>query len=256
MCETWGRIRMRIGIILMPIRIRIWISIQHGNLDPDRHQNSKRCQSTTLSRRFKKIKKFGQMHVLLLSPNTPFHSLYATFCKKKTELKFGAALVCRCWGWTTPPPPSGTPSSSSPCRARARASSTWRSASSDRTSRRVAIHPWRMRAHLFFFTGSSGKLVSCFFFSGVWKSYKRLRWDSLKKASLLLFVNFLGAGAEKFTVLRLLIKWGGRLDSGPGVQKCPTKIELREEILCFEVLDVLFWGLKAFTVDWTPFMEA
>ncbi len=29
MCETWGRIRMRKGIILMPIRIRvrIWVGI-------------------------------------------------------------------------------------------------------------------------------------------------------------------------------------------------------------------------------------
>ncbi len=27
MCKTWSRIRMRIGIILMPIRIRIWTGI-------------------------------------------------------------------------------------------------------------------------------------------------------------------------------------------------------------------------------------
>jgi hypothetical protein len=28
------------------------------------------------------------------------------------------------------------------------------------------------------------------------------------------------------------------------------------EISCFEVLDVLFWGLKASFVAWTSFMEA
>jgi hypothetical protein len=39
-------------------------------------------------------------------------------------------------------------------------------------------------------------------------------------------------------------------DSGPRGQKLHTKIS------CFEVLDVLFWGLKAFPVTWTSFMEA
>jgi hypothetical protein len=28
MCKTWGKIRMRIGIVLMPIRIRIRIGIK------------------------------------------------------------------------------------------------------------------------------------------------------------------------------------------------------------------------------------
>jgi hypothetical protein len=29
-----------------------------------------------------------------------------------------------------------------------------------------------------------------------------------------------------------------------------------KKFLCFEVLDVLFWGLKASSVTWTSFMEA
>jgi hypothetical protein len=40
MCETWGRIRMRIGIMLFPIRIHPDLDRhQHGNSDPDRHQD-------------------------------------------------------------------------------------------------------------------------------------------------------------------------------------------------------------------------
>ncbi len=38
----------------------------------------------------------------------------------------------------------------------------------------------------------------------------------------------------------------------------PTKIEKAEkfqEISSFEVLDVLFWRLKAFSVAWASFME-
>jgi hypothetical protein len=38
------------------------------------------------------------------------------------------------------------------------------------------------------------------------------------------------------------------LDPGPGGQKLPTKIEKILEISCFEVLDVLFLGLKASSV--------
>ncbi len=41
-----------------------------------------------------------------------------------------------------------------------------------------------------------------------------------------------------------------RLDADPGGQKWPTKIEKSEEISCFEVLDVLFWGLKASQFSW------
>jgi hypothetical protein len=34
------------------------------------------------------------------------------------------------------------------------------------------------------------------------------------------------------------------------------KIEKRREFSSFEVLDVLFWGLKASSVAWASFMEA
>ncbi len=36
----------------------------------------------------------------------------------------------------------------------------------------------------------------------------------------------------------------------------PQKIEKRTEFSSFEVLDVLFWGLKASPVAWESFMEA
>ncbi len=41
-----------------------------------------------------------------------------------------------------------------------------------------------------------------------------------------------------------------------GGQKWPTKKEKSTEFSCFEVLDVLFWGLKASPLAWAPFMEA
>ncbi len=68
------------------------------------------------------------------------------------------------------------------------------------------------------------------------------------------------------TVLRLLILWSSDPDSirsvdpslNPGAQKWPAKIEKNYATSCFEVLDVLFWGLKAFSVPvaWTSCMEA
>jgi hypothetical protein len=45
-------------------------------------------------------------------------------------------------------------------------------------------------------------------------------------------------------------------DPDPGGQKWPTKIEKGTEFLCFEVLYVLIWGLKASPVAWGSFMEA
>jgi hypothetical protein len=39
MCETWGRIRLRIAIILMPMIRSGSGSESTWNLDPDRHQN-------------------------------------------------------------------------------------------------------------------------------------------------------------------------------------------------------------------------
>ncbi len=45
-------------------------------------------------------------------------------------------------------------------------------------------------------------------------------------------------------------------DPDPGRQKWPQKIEKRTEFSSFEVLDVLFWGLKASPVAWESFMEA
>ncbi len=44
-------------------------------------------------------------------------------------------------------------------------------------------------------------------------------------------------------------------DPDQGGQKWPTKIEKSTEILCIEVLDVLFWGLKASSVAWAFFIE-
>ncbi len=46
-------------------------------------------------------------------------------------------------------------------------------------------------------------------------------------------------------------------DPDPGGQKWHTKIEKSTEFSCLEVLDVLFWGLKAASpVAWVSFMEA
>jgi hypothetical protein len=45
-------------------------------------------------------------------------------------------------------------------------------------------------------------------------------------------------------------------DPDPGGQKLPTKIEKSTEFSCFEVLDVLFLGLKASPEAWASFMEA
>ncbi len=45
-------------------------------------------------------------------------------------------------------------------------------------------------------------------------------------------------------------------DPDPGGQKLPKKIEKRTEFSSFEVLDVLFWELKASSVAWESFMEA
>jgi hypothetical protein len=41
----------------------------------------------------------------------------------------------------------------------------------------------------------------------------------------------------------------------PGGQKRHTKIEKSKEFSCFEVLDVLFRGLKASPVFWASFRE-
>ncbi len=48
----------------------------------------------------------------------------------------------------------------------------------------------------------------------------------------------------------------GSLDPDPGGKKWPTKIEQSSLISYFEVLYVLFWGLKASSVAWTSFKEA
>jgi hypothetical protein len=45
-------------------------------------------------------------------------------------------------------------------------------------------------------------------------------------------------------------------DPNPGGQKLPTKLGKNYDILCFEVLDVLFLALKASSVTWKSFMEA
>jgi hypothetical protein len=42
---------VRIGIVSMLILIRIWIGIQHGNSDPDRHQNDADPQHWFLGQR-------------------------------------------------------------------------------------------------------------------------------------------------------------------------------------------------------------
>jgi hypothetical protein len=42
----------------------------------------------------------------------------------------------------------------------------------------------------------------------------------------------------------------------PKGQKLPTKIEKSTEFPCFEMLDVLFLGLKASPVAWESFKEA
>jgi hypothetical protein len=45
------------------------------------------------------------------------------------------------------------------------------------------------------------------------------------------------------------------VDPDPGEQKLPTKIEKSQEISCFEVLDVLYSGMKASPLAWTSFLE-
>ncbi len=45
-------------------------------------------------------------------------------------------------------------------------------------------------------------------------------------------------------------------DPDPGGGEWPTKIEKSTEFSCFEVMDVLFWGLKTSPVAWASFMEA
>jgi hypothetical protein len=42
----------------------------------------------------------------------------------------------------------------------------------------------------------------------------------------------------------------------PGGKKLPTEVEKNVEISCFEVLDVLFRGLKASSVACKSFVEA
>jgi hypothetical protein len=57
------------------------------------------------------------------------------------------------------------------------------------------------------------------------------------------------------SLLSVLVFWiripidFGWVDSDPGGQIRPTKIEKSLEISCFEVLDVLFWGVKAFLLQ-------
>jgi hypothetical protein len=46
------------------------------------------------------------------------------------------------------------------------------------------------------------------------------------------------------------------LDPDSGVLKWPTNLEKSKEFSCFEVLDVLSWGLKASPVSYASFMEA
>jgi hypothetical protein len=45
-------------------------------------------------------------------------------------------------------------------------------------------------------------------------------------------------------------------ESGSRRAKMTTEVEKIKEISCFEVMDVLFWELKACFVTWTSFMEA
>ncbi len=45
-------------------------------------------------------------------------------------------------------------------------------------------------------------------------------------------------------------------DPDPGGQKWPTKVEKIGKSSCFDVLDGIFWELKASSVTWTYFMEA
>jgi hypothetical protein len=45
-------------------------------------------------------------------------------------------------------------------------------------------------------------------------------------------------------------------DPDPGGQKLPQKLEKRTEFLSFEVVDVIFLGLKVSSVAWASFMEA
>jgi hypothetical protein len=51
-------------------------------------------------------------------------------------------------------------------------------------------------------------------------------------------------------------QWIRIMDPDPGGQKWPTKVEKKFKRSCFEVLDGLFWELKASSVTWTFFMEA
>ncbi len=48
----------------------------------------------------------------------------------------------------------------------------------------------------------------------------------------------------------------GSVDPYPEGQKEPTKVDIFFQSSCFEVLNGLFWELKASSVTWTFFMEA
>jgi hypothetical protein len=47
--------------------------------------------------------------------------------------------------------------------------------------------------------------------------------------------------------------WTG---SGPRSRRTKYDPQKNLKISCYEVLDILFWGLKATSVAWTSFMEA
>jgi hypothetical protein len=58
------------------------------------------------------------------------------------------------------------------------------------------------------------------------------------------------------TVFRFRIRIGSGFSQASGSVSGTHKNRRNLEISCFEVLDVLFLGLKASSVSWTSFMEA
>jgi hypothetical protein len=86
------------------------------------------------------------------------------------------------------------------------------------------------------------------------------KWRGLRPLYRMLQIRLAGEFREHTRIVycvRLSLLWIririGNPDPDPGGQKRTHKIE---EVPWFEMLDVLFWGLKASPVAWTSFMGA
>ncbi len=89
-------------------------------------------------------------------------------------------------------------------------------------------------------------LILCDSFCGHKFLLERRSFQCTSKGLKYIHTKYLHVTIFMKTVFRIWIVSG----SNPGGRKWPTKIS------CFEALNVLFWGLKASSVDLMSFMEA